>query len=129
MEIEDFSYIRCLSCGHIIIVPISYDDNHTLLSNMCDDYSELNECCNDADIAFGSVKFGIEEGCIKITDLPFALRKEFLQRITHEFANGKHSLVITKHNGDKVFVCIDGENVIVRDDMSIKSVYIGDKND
>lgn len=122
MKIEDFSYLRCLNCRHVIIVPISYDDNHTLLSNMCTGYSELNECCNDADVAFASVKFGIEEGCIKITDLPLALRKEFPPRMTHEFAGGKHSLFITKYDGTKIIISTNGINLTI-DDGNLPFVY------
>ena len=126
MEIDDFSYIRCTNCKNVKIVPIPYEHNHTLLSNMCDEYTKMNECCDDSNILFSTVKYGIENRHIKITDLPLALRKEFLPEVTHEFACGKHLLVITKHNGDKVIISVDNGNVMVTDDYATTIVYVMD---
>lgn len=130
MEIEDFSYMQCLNCKNVITLPIPYEDNRTLLHDMCNYYAKLNECCNDSYNSFGPIKYGIENGIIKLSDLPLALRKEFPLEVTHEFACGKHSLVVTKHNGDKVLVHVDGERIIILDGMTENSIYIGeDKND
>ena len=118
MEIEDFSYFRCLSCGNKIILPMSYHDNHRLLSNMSHDYTELNECCDDAYVTFGSLEFGINNGYIKISDLPLVLRKEFPSEVIHKFECGKHSLVVNRHNGNKVTVTIDNNNLIIDNGMT-----------
>lgn len=111
MKIDDFSYLRCISCEQVIIVPISYYRNYTLLSNMCHNYDELNECCDNTDVTFASVRFGIEGEYIKLSDLPLKLRKEFPPEVTHEFNNGKHSLVVTKHNGDTITISVENDIV------------------
>ena len=126
MEIEDFSYIRCVNCKNVKIIPIPYKNNGNLLSNMCDGYNEINECCSDSHNSFADVKFGIEEGHIKISDLPPKLRKEFPPEVTHEFACGKHSLIMTNHNGDKVIVSINGDNIMVTGDYSLDVIYCMD---
>ena len=126
MEIEKFSYIRCVNCKDVKIVPIPYESNHTLLSNMCDEYKETNECCDNPNVLFSTVKYGIENGHIKVSDLPLALRKEFPPEVTHGHNCGKHSLVITKHNGDKVIISVDNGNVMVTDDYATTIVYVMD---
>ena len=126
MEIEDFSYIRCVNCKDVKIVPILYEHNHALLCNMCDKYNELNECCDDSNVSFSTVKYGIENGYIKLSDLPLKLRKEFSSEVTHKFDCGKHSLVVTKHNGDKVTVSVDSNNVMITDTYATTIVYVMD---
>lgn len=126
MKIEDFTYIRCTNCKNVIILPMPQENNFGLLSNICHDYNELNECCNDTYSLHGSVKYGIEEGHIKLFDLPLKLRKEFPPEVTHGHNCGKHSLVITKHNGDKVIISVDNGNVMVTDDYATTIVYVMD---
>ena len=126
MKIDDFCYIRCVNCEDVKIIPIPYENNYNLLSNMCDEYNELNECCNDSHVLFSDVEYGIENKHIKITDLPLALRKEFSPEVTHGHNCGKHSLVITKHNGDKVIISVDNGNVMVTDDYATTIVYVMD---
>ena len=126
MENEDFCYIICSNCKNVRIVPISYENNYTLLSNMCTKYNELNECCNYPHVMFGSVTYGIEEGYIKLSDLPLALRKEFPPEVTHKFDDGKHSLVVTKHNRDKVTISVGNSNITVTDDYATTIVYVMD---
>ena len=126
MNVDDFSYIRCLNCKNVIIQPIPYKNNRTLLYDICCYYDELNECCNDAYNSFGSLKHGIKMGHVKITDLPLALRKEFPPEVTHEFACCKHSLVVTKHNGDKVTVSVNNNNVMITDTYATTIVYVMD---
>ena len=111
MEIEDFIYIRCVNCKDVKIIPIPYENNYNLLSNMCDEYNELNECCDNSRVLFSDIKYGIENGHIKLSDLPFALRKEFPPEVTHEFNCGKHSLVVTKCNGDMITISIENDIV------------------
>lgn len=114
MNIDNFSFIECINCHKIIILPISYENNHTLLSNMCHDYSALNECCDDTDAVFGSIRYGIEERVIKLSDLPIKLRRGFPPEVTHEFACGKHLLIVTKHDGDVVTISVEN-NIVSMD--------------
>ena len=114
MEIEDFSYLRCSRCKNVIILPIPYKNNITLLSNMCDAYNEINECCSDSCNSFADVKFGLKEDYLKISDLPLKLRKEFPLEVTHKFDCGKHLLVITKHNGDIITISVEN-NIVSMD--------------
>lgn len=130
MKIEDFSYIKCTNCKNTIILPISYRSDYTLLSNMCYVYDEINECCDNIHNCFGSVERGIRFNEIKLSNLPFKLRKESSLEVTHEFDCGEHALIVTKYNGDKVLVYVDGERIIILDGMTENSIYIGeDKND
>jgi len=124
MKIEDFSYIRCTNCKNVIIFPIPYENNHYLLSDMCNEYNEMNECCNDTHVLSGDIEFGIEGGYIKISDLPIKLRKEFPLKVTHGFDCGKHSLVVTKYNGDKVIVSIEGDYLTIDDGHKVNNIHI-----
>ena len=126
MEIEDFSYIRCTNCKNTIILPISYRSDYTLLSNMCYTYDEINECCDNIHNCFGSVECGIRFNEIKLSDLPLVLRKEFPPEVTHEFACGKHSLVVTKYNGDKIIISIEDKEVLINDNNIITYVRLMD---
>ena len=114
MEIEDFSYLRCSRCKNVIILPIPYKNNITLLSNMCDAYNEINECCSDSCFLFSTIKYGIEEEHFELSDLPLKLRKEFLTEVIHKFECGKHLLVITKHNGDIITISVEN-NIVSMD--------------
>ena len=130
MNIDDFSYMRCENCKNVKIFPIQYENNMMLLSRMSDIYDSMCECCNNPNVCYSSVHFGVRNGLIKISDLPLALRKEFSLEVTHEYDCGEHALIVTKYNGDKVLVYVDGERIIILDGMTENSIYIGeDKND
>ena len=126
MKIEDFSFLHCENCKGIKIVPIPYEYNASILTDMCVIYNEMCECCKNPFITYGSVSYGIDDGCIKISDLPLALRKEFPPEVTHGHNCGKHSLVITKYNGDKIIISVDNGNVMVTDDYATTIVYVMD---
>ena len=126
MNIDDFSFIICENCKNIIIVPIPYEYNRSILTDMCNIYDEMSECCKKSFFTYGGVSYGIEDGCIKVSDLPLALRKKFPPEVTHEFACGKHSLVVTKHNGDKVTVSVNSNNVMITDTYATTIVYVMD---
>ena len=126
MKIEDFSYIRCTNCKNIIILPIPYKNSGAVLTNICYNYNELNECCTNTNSLYGTVTYGIEKGHIKLSDLPLKLRKEFPPEITHKFECGKHSLVVTKHNGDKVTISVNSNNVTITDNYATTVVYVMD---
>ena len=126
MNVDDFSYIRCVNCKKVIILPISCENNYTLLSNMCDKYNEMNECCKYSNFLFSSIEYGVEEDYLKMDDLPLKLRREFPPEVTHEFAYGKHLLFVNKHNGNNVIISVDSNNVMVTDDYATTIVYVMD---
>lgn len=114
MKIEDFSYIRCNYCKTIRILPIPYEGNYTLLSEMCLGYNEINECCSNPDNAYCGIYFGLEKGYIELSDLPLVIRKEFPLEVTYELVDSKHSLIINKHNGDVVTISVKN-NIVSMD--------------
>lgn len=115
MKIDDFSYIICENCGNVKIFPISYEDNHTVLSNMCKKYNEMNECCDNSDVSYCDIRYGIEENDINLSDLPLKLRKEFQHDTTYIFDCGKYSLEVIDHTSIMVSLFLDGTDLTIKD--------------